>query len=128
MILRSMQVSVLAGLALWICVGSIASWEISVTATEAAQGEERQDAQAATAASADKPSADASWSEGLKLGVNGPIPFIVVDQFGYPTKSSKVAVIRNHQVGYDKDASFKPGREYRVVERSTGKIVKSGTL
>ena len=127
MILRSMRRLVLCELALWICVGSTASWETSVTVAKAAQGESRQEAQAATTASADKPSTDTSWSEGLKLGVNGPIPFIVVDQFGYPTQSTKVAIIRNPRSGYDKGASFNPGREYRVVERSTGKIVKSGT-
>ena len=32
-------------------------------------------------------SADTTWSQGLAVGMNGPIPVIVVDQFGYPTKS-----------------------------------------
>ena len=35
----------------------------------------------------DKTSADTTWSQGLASGVNGPIPVIVVDQFGYPTNS-----------------------------------------
>src|SRR5216683_6912690 len=43
----------------------------------------------------DKSSIDATWSQGLKVGANGPIPVIVVDQFGYPTKAPKVAVIRD---------------------------------
>jgi endoglucanase len=68
------------------------------------------------------------WSQGLKSGVNGPIPAIVVDQFGYPTTAPKVAVVRDPQVGYDRGAHFTPGRLYAVVDQSTGKIVKQGGL
>jgi hypothetical protein len=68
-----------------------------------------------------------TWSEGLKLGANGPIPVIVVDQFGYPTKASKIAVIRDPQVGYDSVADFTPGSSYAVVDQSTGKIIKQGS-
>jgi hypothetical protein len=53
-----------------------------------------------------EPSTDSTWSQGLASGVNGPIPLIVVDQFGYPTKAAKIAVIRNPQVGYDSVGSF----------------------
>jgi endoglucanase len=60
-------------------------------------------------------------------GVNGPIPAIVVDQFGYPTKAAKIAVIRNPQVGYDSVVHFTPGQNYAVVNRSTGAIIKRGT-
>ena len=74
----------------------------------------------------DKSSTDTTWAEGLKLGVNGPIPVIVVDQFGYPTKASKIAVIRDPQMGYDNVVSFTPGTTYVVVDKSTGKIVKKG--
>jgi hypothetical protein len=56
--------------------------------------------------------------------VNGPIPVIVVDQFGFPTKASKVAVIRDPQEGYDSAVHFAPGTTYAVVDRSTGKIAK----
>src|SRR5215469_11164410 len=56
-----------------------------------------------------KSSTDTTWSQGLTLGVNGPIPVIVVDQFGYPTKASKIAVIRDPQMGYDNAISFTPG-------------------
>jgi hypothetical protein len=70
--------------------------------------------------------ANALWTQGLTLGVNGPIPFIVVDQFGYPTKASKVAVIRDPQVGYDSASHFAPGKRYALVDRSTGKIIKQG--
>jgi endoglucanase len=71
-------------------------------------------------------STDTSWSEGLKVGVNGPIPVIVVDQFGYPTVATKVAVIRDPQAGYDGTAHFTPGRIFAVVAKATGKTVKKG--
>ena len=74
----------------------------------------------------DKSSTDTTWSQGLTLGVNGPIPVIVVDQFGYPTKASKIAVIRDPQMGYDNVVSFTPGNTYAVVNKSTGKIEKKG--
>jgi endoglucanase len=74
----------------------------------------------------DKSSTDTTWSQGLTLGVNGPIPVIVVDQFGYPTKASKTAVIRDPQKGYDNVAHFTPGTTYAVVDQSTGKNVKQG--
>jgi endoglucanase len=76
--------------------------------------------------SGDKSSADTSWSQGLALGVNGPIPAIVVDQFGYATKASKIAVIRDPEVGYDNAAHFTPGALYALVDQSTGKIAKQG--
>ncbi len=52
---------------------------------------------------------DTAWSQGLALGVNGPIPVIVVDQFGYPRKAAKIAVIRDPKAGYDNAAHFTPG-------------------
>jgi len=51
--------------------------------------------------SEDHPSTDVDWSNGLTSGPNGPIPVIVVDQFGYRTGATKVAVLRDPQVGYD---------------------------
>jgi endoglucanase len=78
------------------------------------------------AGSDDKSSTDTTWSQGLTLGANGPIPVIVVDQFGFPTKASKIAVIRDPQVGYDSGARFTPGSTYAVVNRSTGEVVKQG--
>jgi hypothetical protein len=71
-------------------------------------------------------SAVASWNQGLANGVNGPIPVIVVDQFGYPTKAAKIAVIRDPMIGYDAVAHFTPGGTYAVVDRPTGKIMKAG--
>lgn len=68
--------------------------------------------------------AAADWKKNLKIGPNGSIPVIVVDQFGYPTKSKKVAVIRAPQVGYDSSSSFSPGKSYALIELPTGKVVK----
>ena len=73
-----------------------------------------------------KSSINTSWRQGLTTGVNGPIPLIVVDQFGYPTKASKVAVIRDPQVGYDNTVHFAPGSSYAVIDLSSGKVVKQG--
>jgi endoglucanase len=69
--------------------------------------------------------AAADWKKDLTIGPNGPIPAIVVDQFGYLTKSKKVAVIRAPQVGYDSSAGFTPGKSYALIELPTGKVVKT---
>lgn len=69
--------------------------------------------------------AKAEWTKGLKLGPNGPIPAIVVDQFGYPTKARKIAVIRDPQTGYDNIASFTPGSTYALIDLSNGKVIKA---
>lgn len=74
----------------------------------------------------DVPSDDTDWSEGLTVGPNGPIPYVVVDQFGYRTGARKVAVIRDPQVGYDADESFEPGGQYAVVNVDTGDTVLTG--
>ncbi len=76
----------------------------------------------------DKPAAlvKSPWTKGLRIGPNGPIPAIVIDQFGYPTKAKKIAVIRDPQVGYDSTATFVPGNTYALVELSSGGVVKSG--
>jgi hypothetical protein len=66
------------------------------------------------------------WKANLPTGPNGPIPAIVIDQFGYPTKSKKVAVIRAPQFGYDSSVKFTPGQSYAVIEVSGGKVVKAG--
>jgi Cellulase N-terminal ig-like domain len=68
--------------------------------------------------------AAADWKKNLKIGPNGPIPVVVVDQFGYLPKSRKVAVIRAPQVGYDSFATFPPGKSYALIELPTGKVVK----
>jgi len=71
--------------------------------------------------------AAADWKKNLPNGPNGPIPAIVVDQFGYPTNSRKVAVIRAPQVGYDSSAGFAPGQSYALIELPSGKLVKAGS-
>ena len=73
-----------------------------------------------------QPSTDTSWSQGLSVGVNGPIPLIVVDQFGYRKNSVKVAVVREPQIGYDRSVRFAPGAKYAVVDRASGTVVKQG--
>ena len=78
------------------------------------------------APSTDKPSTDTTWNQGLTAGPNGPIPLIVVDQFGYRTAAQKVAVIRDPQTGYDSAVDFTPGTQYAVVDKATGKTVKQG--
>lgn len=75
--------------------------------------------------SPDEPSTDTTWSQNLAVGANGPIPLIVVDQFGYRTTGKKVAVIRDPQTGYDANVSFTPGARYAVVDKA-GKTVKEG--
>ncbi len=67
------------------------------------------------------------WTHGLKIGPNGPIPAIVVDQFGYLTGAKKVAVVRDPKVGYDNFATFVPGPRYALVDLATGTIVKEGS-
>jgi endoglucanase len=69
--------------------------------------------------------AAADWKKNLTVGPNGPIPAIVVDQFGYLTKSKKVAVIRAPQVGYDSSGRFAAGKSYALIEFPTGKVVKT---
>jgi endoglucanase len=69
----------------------------------------------------------ADWKEALQIGPNGPIPLIVVDQFGYPVKSKKIAVIRDPQVGFDSSAAFVPSGSYALIELSTGNVVKKGS-
>ena len=81
------------------------------------------------ASAPDRPSrpdlAVADWKKNLAIGPNGPIPAIVVDQFGYLTKSKKVAVLRAPQVGYDSSALFEPSKSYALIELPTGKVVKT---
>ena len=73
------------------------------------------------------PSQDTSWTKGLTAGANGPIPVMVVDQFGYRSQATKVAVIRDPRVGYDAAVDFEPGTHYAVVDAHTGAVVKKGS-
>ena len=62
----------------------------------------------------------------IATGANGPIPTIVVDQFGYLPMSHKFAVIRDPEIGYDAVARFAPGKTMDVVEVTSGKVVFTG--
>jgi endoglucanase len=68
------------------------------------------------------------WAQGLRSGPNGPIPFIVVDQFGYPSNAEKFAVVRDPQIGYDSTARFTPGNRYALINLATRAIVKEAAL
>lgn len=52
--------------------------------------------------------------------------FITVDQFGYRPADTKVAVLRDPQLGYDSMQSYTPGTSISVVDSATGKVVYSG--
>src|SRR6478609_7400105 len=71
----------------------------------------------------DKPSTDTTWNQNLTVGPNGAIPLVVVDQFGYRTTATKVAIIRAPQMGYDSAVAFTPGSQYAVVDKA-GQTVK----
>lgn len=66
------------------------------------------------------------FTSALANGPNGPIPTIVVDQFGYLPQSRKIAVAREPRIGYDAIAPFVPGRALALVDVATGEIVASG--
>ena len=70
----------------------------------------------------------AEWKTNLASGPNGPIPAVVIDQFGYLPKSRKVAVVRDPKAGYDASAAFTPGRSYGLIDIPTGKIVHTTAL
>src|SRR5438045_6499342 len=99
-----------------------ASLLVSVSASQAqVVGTNAQDRPAQTGFAA------ADWKKNLTIGPNGPIPAIVVDQFGYLTKSKKVVVIRDPQVGYDSAARFEPSKSYALIELPSGEIVKKAS-
>jgi endoglucanase len=52
---------------------------------------------------------------------------ILVDQFGYPPRDPKVAVIRNPQSGYDSAQKFTPSPTYQVRRASDGAMVFSAS-
>jgi endoglucanase len=57
--------------------------------------------------------------------------FIRIDQFGYRPDASKVAVIVSPQVGFDKDATFKPTTDvekYELRRWSDDAVILKGTL
>jgi len=63
-------------------------------------------------------------------GASATIPIdyhLLVDQFGYRPEDSKVAVIRDPQVGYDAKDHFVPGNKYQLRRAENGETVFSGT-
>lgn len=74
-------------------------------------------------------SADAdpdAWREGLQEGPNGPIPVLVVDQFGYRPADPKFALVRDPRMGFDAAVDFSPGATYALVNAQSGVTVKEG--
>lgn len=67
-----------------------------------------------------------AWDEGLTVGPNGPIPVIVVDQFGYRPNDPKFAVLRDPREGFDSAVEFTPGATISLVDATTRAVVKSG--
>jgi hypothetical protein len=63
--------------------------------------------------------------EGLDQGPNGPIPRIVVDQFGYTPTSKKVAVLRTPLEGYNAEltSEYIPGPTLSLIDADTGNSV-----
>jgi hypothetical protein len=80
----------------------------------------------AKAASSSEAADPPKWAQKLRLGPNGPIPVIVVDQIGYRTHAAKVAVIRNTQRGYDRGVEFIPGTRYALIRVPSAETVKLG--
>ena len=99
-------------------VWCLAAWLVACVSTSEVQAVEALRLERPELASGD-------WRSNLKTGPNGPIPVIVVDQFGYLTKSSKVAIIRAPQAGYDGPTDFSPGKVYALIELSTGRTIKT---
>ncbi|MGB7963876.1 MAG: glycoside hydrolase family 9 protein [Propionicimonas sp.] len=65
----------------------------------------------------------------LDQGANGPVPVIVVDQFGYRTKDQKVAVLRRPVTGYDSGSTYTPGSEIKLIEASGGaRVFSAGSV
>jgi endoglucanase len=68
------------------------------------------------------------WNEGLSMGPNGPIPLVLVDQFGYRVNDPKVALVRDPRTGYDAAVDFTPGRSYALLDAASGVTVREGAL
>ncbi|MDC0584214.1 glycoside hydrolase family 9 protein [Bacteroidales bacterium] len=52
---------------------------------------------------------------------------IIIDQFGYLPGQSKIAVIRNPQVGFYSERTFVPGNTYAVVDANSGEQIYTGS-
>ncbi len=62
-----------------------------------------------------------SVTAGLIVAPQPLSPYVVVDQFGYPTAAEKIAVIRTPKKGFDATASFTPGTTYALVDAHSSK-------
>ncbi len=87
-------------------------------ATQRTQAERPIPATAPPATAAAVAAAGASATERLPLDHH-----LLVDQFGYLPDEAKVAVLRDPQVGYDKNDHFTPGGEYQVRRADDGGTV-----
>ncbi len=54
-------------------------------------------------------------------------PFIIVDQFGYLPTSTKIAVLKDPQIGFDEEQSYTPGESFQLINESSGESVLSGS-
>lgn len=54
-------------------------------------------------------------------------PYIVVDQFGYLPNSTKIAVLRDPQTGFDADETYTPGENIVLVNATTNVQVFTAT-
>ncbi|MFQ3577061.1 MAG: glycoside hydrolase family 9 protein [Cytophagales bacterium] len=54
--------------------------------------------------------------------------YITVDQFGYPSNSKKVCVIRDPQTGFDASETFTPGAVYQLRDSASGNVVFSSNI
>lgn len=77
--------------------------------------------------SPDMPSTDTEWAEGLTMGPNGPIPVIVVDQFGYRPDARKIAIVRDPRTGYDAQVDYEPGTTFELVDAASGEVKFQGS-
>ncbi len=63
------------------------------------------------------------WSAGLTSAANGPVPAIVVDQFGYRTRAQKVAVLRRPTTGYDAGSTYRPSGQIQLIDAKSSATV-----
>jgi endoglucanase len=66
-----------------------------------------------------------TWEDNLGSGPNGPIPVILVDQFGYRPGDSKVAILRDPRTGFDAAVDYTPGANVAIVDALSGTVVKT---
>jgi endoglucanase len=101
--------------------GAASSSPASASAATATTGAGGMSATANTASSS-----NATSGSGGSTAPPQPLsPYIVVDQFGYPTLAEKIAVIRNPQTGFDA-GSFTPGAMYALVDlQSNAKVLEA---